>query len=77
MLGRGVAGVEDVFLYAAPWLRAADITIGNFEGAIVGGSALGLDHGSSISKLERASISEEDQFRGKRSNPYHREQGRR
>lgn len=34
MLGRGVAGESDPLGLAAPWLRAADLAVGNFEGAI-------------------------------------------
>jgi poly-gamma-glutamate synthesis protein (capsule biosynthesis protein) len=43
MLGRGVAGAEDVFSGSAAWLRTADLALGNFEGAIPGV----LDHASS------------------------------
>jgi hypothetical protein len=31
MLGRGVAGVPDPLVIAAPWLQAADLTLGNLE----------------------------------------------
>lgn len=34
MLGRGVAGESDPLGLAAPWLRSADLALGNFEGAI-------------------------------------------
>ena len=50
MLGRGVSGVEGVFSQAAPWLRAADLTLGNFEGAIPVEGILVLDHGSITSE---------------------------
>ena len=59
MLGRGVSGVEGVFLQAAPWLRAADLTLGNFEGAIPVEGILVLDHGSSTSGEMGSSMSEE------------------
>lgn len=37
MLGRGVAGVNDPLAAVAPWLRPADLTLGNLESVIVTG----------------------------------------
>ena len=50
MLGRGVAGVKGVFSQSASWLRAADLVMGNFEGAIVVENDGVLDHGSNTSR---------------------------
>jgi poly-gamma-glutamate synthesis protein (capsule biosynthesis protein) len=41
LLGRGVADQADPFHYVAPWLRSADLTLGNFEGAIASPSTGG------------------------------------
>ncbi|GAG24399.1 unnamed protein product, partial [marine sediment metagenome] len=59
MLGRGVSGVEGVFSQVAPWLCAADLTMGNFEGAIPVESIVVLDHGSSMSGESGSSMSGE------------------
>ena len=37
LLGRGVTEVDDPLVDVAPWLRAADLTLGNLESAIVAG----------------------------------------
>ncbi len=39
MLGRGVGAEPGVFGSVAPWLRGADVTLGNLECVIVGGAA--------------------------------------
>ncbi|GAG79145.1 unnamed protein product, partial [marine sediment metagenome] len=57
--GPGVSGVEGIFSHAAPWLRAADLTLGNFEGAIPVEGIRVLDHGS-ITSEEIGSITSEE-----------------
>ena len=59
MLGRGVSGVEGVFSKAAPWLSAADLALGNFEGAIPVEGVWGLENGSSPREANGAGASED------------------